>query len=73
MTLNPVSYTHLDVYKRQIDVSTIPAQAINRAHVGVSAFNVTEKILIKNKTVCGLERVEQVARLRGKTKEEILG
>ena len=34
----------------------MPAQAINLAHVGVSALKVTEKILIKNSTVCGFDK-----------------
>lgn len=42
---------------RQItEESTIPAQAIILAHIGVSALSVTEKILIKNRTVCGFDR-----------------
>ena len=36
--------------------STMPAQAISLAHVGVSALSVTEKILMKNSTVCGFDR-----------------
>ena len=42
---------------RQItEDNTIPAQAMSLAHVGVSALRVTEKILIKNSPVCGLDK-----------------
>ena len=68
MSIVSVSYTHLDVYKRQVDGSTWTSRIMGAVAVALAAVNIFGGFLVTERMLSMYKKKEKPAKIEGGAK-----